>query len=49
MPNLDAPKTQADKFREAAKEIQVDEDEAKFDAALEKIAKPQPLPKKKPS
>lgn len=35
-------KTQSDKFKEAARELGTDDDEAKFDAALKKLAKPKP-------
>lgn len=35
---------QLDRFREAARELECDDDEARFDAALKKIAKP-PKPK----
>ena len=31
-------KTQLDKFKEAARELETDDDEARFDAALKKIA-----------
>ena len=44
------------KFREAARELGADEDEARFDAALKKVASAQPpknahnpKPKKKPA
>jgi hypothetical protein len=33
------PKSQLDKFREAARELQTDESEAHFDAALKRIAR----------
>ncbi|GIL01250.1 MAG: hypothetical protein BroJett030_11490 [Alphaproteobacteria bacterium] len=33
-------KTQADKFREAARELETDDDEKRFDERLKKIAKP---------
>ena len=40
-------KSQIDKFREAAKELECDESEAAFDAKLKKIAKPEKaIPKK---
>lgn len=49
------PKPQADKFRDLARELGCDEDEAKFDEALKRIAnappqhreKPNPTPEKK--
>jgi hypothetical protein len=43
------PKSQADKFRDLARELECDEDEAAFDERLKKIAKaPQPPAPKKP-
>lgn len=38
MDKQDAPKSQADKFREAAKELETDDDEKRFDERLKKIA-----------
>ena len=38
---------QADKFKEAARELGTDDDEAKFDTALKKLAKPKPKEAKK--
>ena len=35
-------KTQADKFREAAKELETDNDEKRFDENLKKLAKSEP-------
>lgn len=35
----DAIKTQADKFKEAARELECDEDEARFDQKLKRVAK----------
>ncbi|MEF2551013.1 hypothetical protein VQ042_06485 [Aurantimonas sp. A2-1-M11] len=35
-------KNQIDKFREAARELETDDDEARFDATLKRIAKPPP-------
>lgn len=35
-------KTQADKFKEMARELEVDDDEAAFDAKLKKLAKAPP-------
>lgn len=32
-------KTQSEKFKEAARELECDEDEAKFDATVKKVAK----------
>ncbi len=39
-------KTQADKFREAARQLETDDDEARFDAKLRKLAKAKPDDKK---
>lgn len=39
-------KSQADKFKEAAREIGVDEDEARWDERLKKVAKQKPVPEK---
>lgn len=35
----DAAKTQIDKFREAARQLETDDDEARFDERLKRIAK----------
>lgn len=40
------PPTQADKFKDAAREHGADEDEAAWEARLKKIAKAQPKPEK---
>jgi hypothetical protein len=46
--NQDTTKSQSRKFREAARELGCDEDEAAFEARLKKIAKAQPpKPEKK--
>ena len=37
-------KTQADKFKEAARELECDEDEARWDERLKKVAKAKPAP-----
>lgn len=43
----DSPgKTQADKFKEAAREISADEDEARWDDRLRKVVKHKPQPEK---
>jgi hypothetical protein len=42
------PKSQADKFRDLARELGCDEDEAKFDEALKRIAKSPPQHREKP-
>ena len=39
-------KSQSDKFKEAARKIGADEDEARWDAQLRKIAKVKPKPEK---
>lgn len=39
-------KSQSDKFKEAAREIGADEDEARWDERLKKIAKGKPVPEK---
>lgn len=39
-------KPQLDKFKEAAKELESDEDEARWDEKLAKIAKVKPKPEK---
>jgi hypothetical protein len=36
------PKSQADKFKEAAKEVEADEDEARWEERLKKVAKARP-------
>ena len=38
----DKPKIQADKFKEAAREHEADEDEARWEERLKKIAKAKP-------
>lgn len=40
------PKTQLDKFKEAARELEADEDEARWDERLKKVAKAKPEPEK---
>jgi hypothetical protein len=40
------PKTQADKFRDAAREPGCDEDEARWDERLRKVATARPEPEK---
>ncbi|MHA6691584.1 hypothetical protein [Devosia sp. A449] len=39
-------KSQIDKFKEAARELETNEDEAAFDRALKKVAKAKPEAKK---
>jgi hypothetical protein len=38
------PPTQSDKFKDAARELGCDEDEARWDDRLRKIAKSKPMP-----
>jgi len=40
----DEPKTQSEKFKELARELEVDEDEAHWDERLKKVAKQKPPP-----
>ena len=40
------PKTQLDRFKEAAREIEADDDEAKFNEKLGKLVKQKPDAKK---
>lgn len=42
----DKPKTQSDKFKEAAREHGADENEARWDDRLRKVAKAKPKPEK---
>ena len=43
----DAPKPQADKFRDLARELECDEDEARFEEAVKKVVRPpEPEPEK---
>lgn len=42
----DKPKPQLDKFKEAARELEADEDEARWDERLKKVAKGKPEPEK---
>jgi len=39
------PKSQSDKFKELARELEADEDEARWDERLEKVAKAKPAEK----
>lgn len=45
----DDPKPQADKFRDLARELECDEDEAAFDERLKKLATSKPPPKESAS
>lgn len=40
------PKTQLDKFKEAARELETDDDEARFDERVRKLVKHKPVPEK---
>lgn len=42
----DKPKPQIDKFKDAARELECDEDEARWDERLKKVAKGKPEPEK---
>lgn len=49
MDNKPAPEqSQIERFKELARELGCDEDEAAFDAALKKVAERAPLPKHEP-
>lgn len=41
-----APKSQLDKFKQAARELESDEDEARWDEKLGKLVKVKPKPEK---
>jgi hypothetical protein len=43
-PVTEKPKTQSEKFKELARELEVDEDEARWDERLKKVAKGKPKP-----
>ncbi|MES2288672.1 MAG: hypothetical protein V4530_02960 [Pseudomonadota bacterium] len=42
----EAPKSQLDKFKEAARELETDDDEARFDERMRKLVKQKPVPEK---
>lgn len=42
----DKPKTQSDKFKELAREVEADEDEARRDERLTKVARHKPAPER---
>jgi hypothetical protein len=44
MSGLIAPKSQPDKFKDLARELEADEDEARWDERLKKVAKAKPVP-----
>lgn len=41
------PKTQADKFREAARALECDDDDARFKERVKKLVRPRPTEKPK--
>jgi len=41
-----ASKTQSEKFKEAAKELEADEDEKRWEERLKRVAKAKPTPEK---
>ena len=41
------PKSQADKFKQAARDLECDPDEAKWEDKLRKVVKPKPVEKAK--
>jgi hypothetical protein len=43
---MDKPETQLDKFKEAARDLETDDDEARFDERLRKIVRHKPVPEK---
>jgi len=43
---MNSKKTQADKFKDAARDLETDNDEKRFDKTLGKIAKPPPKDEK---
>jgi hypothetical protein len=45
----DPTKSQSDRFKEAARELEADDDEARFNAKLRKLVKPKPDDKKPPA
>ncbi|KIN75513.1 hypothetical protein [Sulfitobacter guttiformis] len=46
MANSSSSKTQLDRFKEAARELETDDDEARFNKKLGKLVKPKPDAKK---
>jgi hypothetical protein len=42
----DDERTQSDKFKALARELEADEDEARWDERLEKVVKHKPVPEK---
>lgn len=46
MSETEGQKSQLDKFKEAARELETDENEARWEARLKKVAKHKPQPEK---
>lgn len=44
--SMNDTKSQLEKFKEAARDLETDDDEARFDERLRKIVKPKPAPEK---
>ncbi len=42
---IDDPKSQLDKFKEAARDLETDDDEARFDERMKKLVKQKPVEK----
>ena len=47
MPEVEIPKSQSDKFKAKAKELDADSDEKSFDKTLKKLASQKPVHPKK--
>jgi hypothetical protein len=45
-PESKRPSSQVDRFKQAARDLECDEDEARWDATLKKVAKQKPAPEK---
>lgn len=45
---MSCPKSQLDKFKEAARQLETDDDEERFNERLKKLSKQKPKPKDKP-
>lgn len=43
---LEQKQSQLDKFKEAARELEADDDEARFDERVKKLVKHKPVPEK---
>ena len=41
-----SPSSQSDKFKALARELEADEDEARWDERLKKVARPKPAPER---